>query len=119
MNLKKILLTFLSLSVIINPNYSFADEITVSGNGEGSTNNVVISSDNSSQTEQTNNAEINNNVELNANTGDNTASENNGETNITTGDANASSEIVNAGINESFVTAGCCQGDLAINISGN
>lgn len=117
--LKKIILTLLSISVIINPSYSFADEITVSGNGEGSTNNVAVSSDTTSQTQQSNSAEVNNNIDINANTGGNTANENSGETNIATGDISATSEITNEAVNQNNVEAGCCGDNLALNISGN
>ena len=119
MKIKKILLGIISLTVIVNPYYIYADEITVSGNAEGSTNNVNVSTTQTTQTEQTNTAEITNNVEIDANTGDNTANENAGDVNITTGDVNATSEIINAGINQNYVEAGCCNGELAINISGN
>lgn len=120
MKIKKILLSLITLSVIVNPYFAYADEISVSGNGEGSTNNVNIGSDSTTQTQQSNTAEINNNVDINANTGNNSASENNGgETNITTGDVNTSSEIVNAAVNQSFVETGCCGDALALNISGN
>ena len=108
------------LSIIVNPYIVSADEISVTGNGEGSTNNVNISQSNTNQTQQQNTAEINNNVDVNADTGNNTANENSGgETNITTGDVSASSQIINAGINQSSVEVGCCQGSTDIDISGN
>jgi len=118
--MKKVLLGFLSLSVIVNPMYAAADEITVSGNAQGSTNNVNVSMSQNTQTTQNNNAEINNNIDLNANTGNNTANENSGGgTNVSTGDATSNTEIVNAGINQSYVETGCCNGGTSVNISGN
>ncbi len=120
MNTKKILLGLLSLSLFVNPYLAYADEISVNGNAEGSTNNVNISSSNNNNTAQNNTAQVNNNVDVNANTGNNTANENNGgETNITTGDVNASTTIINVGINQSYAENECCQSDLAMNISGN
>ncbi|MBP9717004.1 MAG: hypothetical protein KBD51_03635 [Candidatus Levybacteria bacterium] len=120
MKIKKILLGLLSLSLFVNPYLAYADEISVSGNGEGSTNNVNISQSNNNTTTQENTAEINNNVEVNANTGNNTASENNGEeVNITTGDVDVDTTIINTGINQSYAENDCCQGDLAMNITGN
>jgi hypothetical protein len=120
MNIKKILFALLSITVVANPYYIYAEEITVSGNGDNSSSNVNISQNNNTQVNQSNNAEITNNVELNSNTGGNDASENtNGEVNITTGDANASSQIVNAGINQSYAEVGCCNGGTSVNISGN
>jgi hypothetical protein len=120
MKMKKLLFGVLSLTVVFNPGIILADELSVSGNAEGSTNNVNVSSNNNTNVEQNNNANITNNVNLNANTGDNTANENNGgDTNIQTGDVKASSEIINAGINQSYANVGCCPTDTSANISGN
>ncbi len=120
MKIKRILLGLLSLALFTNPYLAYADDISVTGNSDGSTNNVNISQSNNNTNSQQNTAQINNNVEVNANTGGNTANENNGgETNITTGDVNASTTIINAGINQSYAENNCCQGDLAMNISGN
>lgn len=120
MNIKRIIFGLLSLSLFVNPYLAYADEISVSGNAEGSSNNVNISQSNNNTTTQENKAEINNNVEVNANTGNNTANENTGgEVNIATGDISVDSTIVNAGINQSYVENDCCQANVSGVISGN
>lgn len=107
--MKKLLLGLLSLTVILNPSYALAEEMSITGNGDGSSSSVNVSSSNNASVEQTNNANVANNVEVNANTGGNSADQNTGgETNITTGDITSNVEIVNAGINQSQVTVGCC-----------
>ena len=63
-------LTFLVVGLFAVSNV-FAEEITVSNNGSGSSNDVQIANSSSSTVEQTNNADIQNNVDTSANTGDN------------------------------------------------
>lgn len=118
--MKRFILGILSLSILVNPYLTYAEEITVSGNAADSSNNVNISSSQSNEVAQTNNAQVSNQVELSSNTGDNTASENNGgDVNIDTGNANATSEIVNAGINQSYTQIDCCPQDTTLQIKGN
>jgi len=121
MNKKKLLLGILSLLVVLNPSYALAEEMVISGNGDGSTSAINIESSNNTNVEQNNNANVTNNVEVNANTGGNSATENtNGETNITTGDITSNVEIVNAGINQSEATVGCCDNsNTNVTVSGN
>lgn len=119
MRAEQILLGIISLSLLTSPYLAYADEVTVSGNGEGSTNNVTISSDQSTQTQQQNNAQVTDNVTLNANTGSNQASENNGNATINTGDINTTSKLNNQNINQSSAATACCLQDLSAKISGN
>ncbi|KKQ34230.1 MAG: hypothetical protein US51_C0047G0008 [Microgenomates group bacterium GW2011_GWA2_37_6] len=97
--MKKILFGILALSIVLNPYYVFAEEIVVSGNGEGSTSSVNINVSQTAQVKQQNTAEVNNNVAINADTGNNTANDNSGgDTSITTGDISIDSNIQNSGI---------------------
>ncbi|MBI4098084.1 MAG: hypothetical protein HY426_03515 [Candidatus Levybacteria bacterium] len=118
--MKKILLGILTLSIIFNPYYVYAEEIVVSGNGSDSNSNVNVNLSQNTSVSQDNTAEVNNNVSLNADTGNNTANDNTGgDTSITTGNVNIDSNIENRGINQSSVDVGCCPGDTGIEISGN
>ncbi len=121
MNKKRLLLGLLSLAVILNPSYALAEEMSITGNGDGSTSSINVGSSSNTNVEQNNTAQVTNNVEVNANTGGNSASENsNGDTSITTGDITSNVDIVNAGINQSEVSVGCCENsDSNITISGN
>lgn len=103
----------------IHPAYADVN-ITVSGNGAGSTNTVVTSDTSSTTIDQTNNADVNNTVNTSATTGDNSASGNTGgSTSIQTGDATTQSTITND-INQNQVNAGCCpSGDTNITVSNN
>jgi len=70
--------------------------VTNSGNGADSTNNVAVNQDTKTEVIQENNATIVNKVELSANTGGNDASRNtNGNSSIETGDANIIANLVN------------------------
>jgi hypothetical protein len=121
MDIRKILLAVLSLTVIANPSYIFADEITVSGNGDGSSNAVNVSSTQNTSASQDNSANVNNNVSQSANTGNNSADSNSGNTSIATGNANSSSNITNSGINQSVIdNTNCnCTNTTTIDVSGN
>lgn len=119
--MKKIIFSLLTFLVIFNPSFVLAEELSITGNGDGSTNAVNITSTQSNEATQNNEAQVTNNVEVNANTGDNSASENTGgESNIATGDINSNVEIVNAGINQSTVEIGCCDdANTNIGVTGN
>lgn len=117
---KKIILGIISVVLAVNPYLVSAEEITVTGNGEGTSNTVNISSTQTNQVEQQNTAEITNNVEVTANTGNNEASDNtNGETNIATGNVNVETQIVNAGINQNYAETNCCPGSFGASITNN
>lgn len=106
--------------MIVNPYFAFAEEIIVSGNGDGANSSVNINVATNTNVAQDNTAEVNNNVDINADTGNNSANDNTGgETSITTGDINIDSNIQNEGINLSSVELECCPGDVSLEISGN
>src|SRR3989338_1805241 len=114
-------LTFLVVGLFAVSNV-FAEEITVSNNGSGSSNDVQIANSSSSTVEQTNNADIQNNVDTSANTGDNSVSSNNADANITTGNIESSSTVSNENINTNFAeNEGCggCASDIFIDIENN
>jgi len=117
--MKKILFGIISLSLILNPYVVFADEVTVSGNAEGSTNNVNVNVVENTTVEQTNEADIQNDVDVEADTGNNNANENLGEVEITTGDIEVDTKILNEDINQSYVDTGCCSDGLDLNIKEN
>lgn len=97
---------------------SYADELVVSGNGEGSSNQVSISSSNTSTTQQTNTADVQNNSTIDANTGNNTASDNSGDTTVQTGSVAIGSTIENS-LNASGIDTPCCPSDVNANIANN
>ena len=69
---KKILrigLYTLALGFMVTPAAAIADEITVSGNGEGSNSSVNVNSNNSTNVNQTNDAQVDNDVAVDADTG--------------------------------------------------
>ncbi len=98
----------------------FALEITVEGNGAGSTQEVNIQNEQTTVVEQSNSGTIENNIDINASSGGNEANENTGEnTDITTGDVNVVEEINNS-VNSSFVNHKCCDGgEDKVIVSGN
>lgn len=114
----------MSLVLVLNQFFSysvFADEITVSGNGEGSSNNVQVEEKKSDSVTQSNNAEVENKVSPEASTGNNKANDNDGETATKTGDADTEAKVVNQ-VNDNKASGGCnCpQGDpSSATISGN
>ncbi len=113
---------FLILLINISPFITavLAQEISISGNGSGSTSEAVVSITNTTTITQTNNADITNNVNPTANTGDNTASGNvSGDVAIVTGDIETNLQIENS-VNNSVVNNTCCEADdSSILISGN
>lgn len=118
--MKKLLLGILSLSIIVNPYYVYAEEIVVSGNGSDSNSSINVNLNQNTSVTQDNTADVNNNVDINADTGNNSANDNSGgDTSIITGDVNIDSNIQNEGINQSSVDVGCCPGDVSLQVSGN
>lgn len=106
---KKIILS-ITLCLAVNASVItqvFAEEMVISGNGEGSSNEVSISSTQSTNVQQTNEANVQNNVENDINTGNNETNNNTGDASIQTGDAN-SSVIVNNELNANFAENECC-----------
>jgi len=98
---------------------AFAEEIIVSGNGEGSSNEVTVQNNTTTTVTQSNNADVTNNVDTSATTGNNTASDNTGgDVAIVTGDVSQDVTIENS-LNSSSVEIECCPTETNIEISGN
>ena len=96
-------------------------EINVSGNGDGSANEVSTQVEQTTTVVQQNQTEITNEVAVEANTGDNSVSNNSGETTIETGNISVESQVENQ-VNQSVVEVGCCeagQTELTIINNGN
>lgn len=85
-----------------------AESITITGNGEGSSSEVNISSNTETKVEQSNTAEITNDVDTTADTGNNSTDNNTGgDNNITTGDISQTTDITNE-VNNSVVDQEAC-----------
>lgn len=120
--MKKLYLTLASLvtlSFLVGTPVS-AEELIISGNGDGSRNTITINTSSQTTVEQTNNATVTNDVASTANTGENSASSNSGgDVAITAGDIFLQTSIENSA-NISSVQAGCCPlGDVSMTIEGN
>lgn len=85
----------------------FGQEFSVSGNADGSSNDISYQAEESNQVQQTNIAEIENNVGVEVQTGENEANGNSGEVEISTGGITGGIEILNTG-NNSTAQNGCC-----------
>ena len=99
----------------------YAQELTITDNGTGSSSDINVQNQAQTLTTQTNTADINNSVENNANTGGNIASDNSGgNVSIQTGDASINTQVIND-VNSSVVdNSSCCnQNGINANISGN
>lgn len=111
------LLTFISTTSI---KASAQDiDLSVTGNGDVSTNDVSVTSNNNINVTQSNNTDIQNNVNNNANTGDNTSNSNTGDVSIQTGDINSSTTIDNQNINSNMANNNCCVTNLTGQITEN
>lgn len=88
----------------------FADEIVVSGNGDGSQNGISINETKSNTTVQENEAVVENKIDSVADTGGNSVDNNSGEVEITTGDIAQAVTVINSG-NSNQAETGCCNGD--------
>jgi uncharacterized membrane protein YgcG len=100
---------------------ALADEYIVSGNGEGSSNNIDIQKDSSKEVTQENQAKVNNDTTASSETGENKANENNSETtNIETGEASQEVKIENSA-NTNSAQVDCCptQNESTAQISDN
>lgn len=97
----------------------WALEITVTGNGDGSANEVTTQVEQTTTVVQEAQTEINNEVLVDANTGENEITDNTGEATIETGSITTEAEISNE-VNSSLVELGCCDtGSTTITITGN
>lgn len=113
MKLKNALGIVIAVVLGLNPFFLYpvlAQEFSVSGNGNGSSNNISYQAETNNQIEQTSNAEIENNVEAEAVAGENEANGNTGEVEINTGDVTGEIVILNSG-NSSTAQIGCCEED--------
>lgn len=124
MTFKKNLITAIATgAVLLNAiaPIAFADTITVTGNGELSTNSVTAASTNTTNVTQQNNTTVNNTVNSSANTGGNTAYSNTGgSVFLGSGNASSSTEISNkAGLNSAVVSCGCNNSGTNVNVAGN
>lgn len=100
---------------------AFAQQITVTGNGSESVNQVVLSDTTETNIQQTNEANVINTISNEVNTGNNEISNNTkGDTMIQTGDATQHTQVTNS-VNTSVVEqGGCCiQQPTNIYISNN
>lgn len=95
-------------------------EITISGNGSGSDNNVVVQSTNTTTVNQNNTANVTNNIKTNADTGDNKANYNTGgNVEISTGNADVTANVSND-LNSNVAKVDCCAANnTEVKISGN
>lgn len=123
MKIKNTLGSLAAALLVVNQFFSFAvfaQEFSVSGNGEGSSNSISYEVDRETQIYQTNSADIDNDVGIQAQTGGNEANNNTGETGIETGDISEEIEIINSG-NSSTAEIGCCEADepSSASIEGN
>lgn len=118
----KLLVTILALSVLpLSAGTAKAESLIITGNGDGSSNDVSVNQSHEANVTQDNNAEVTNDINATANTGDNTASDNTGtDTTITTGDVSAQTSVAN-NLNASIANVdNCCDGsDYTAEISGN
>lgn len=106
----KIISGFICLILVLGQNFSypvFAEEYSISGNGDGSSSQINVKQEESNTVEQNNNTEIKNEVKAESETGNNQASGNSGETEIKTGDASQDTTVINSG-NTNQSQAGCC-----------
>lgn len=100
---------------------AWAEEITVTGNGNESSNEVNVSSSSNTNVESTNTTNVDNTVQTNANTGANSVSNNSGgNAEVQTGSITTTTNIQNAA-NTSIVQANnCCEtGETNVTITGN
>lgn len=97
--------------------------LTVSGNGSASDNNVSVDISHTTSVVQNNTANVTNTVETHSNTGDNTANDNTGgSTTIDTGNATSLVRLdTAANVNQARLNdcGGCNGGDTKVTVSGN
>lgn len=113
-------LTFLlALIALIFSPLAKAIELEISGNGEGSSNEVSVQVESQTEVVQESSSNIQNSVEVNADTGQNSLSGNTGgDAKLQTGDITSQTSITNQ-TNESFVETSCCPNSVSLTISNN
>lgn len=122
-NVKTIFISAFSItwlfSLLFAP-IAFAEEIRITGNGAASVNEVVVSNETTTQSEQTNSANIQNNVSTTSSTGNNDSFFNSGNATIQTGNAVHQTTVSNQANNSVVEVNNCCQNTASnITISGN
>lgn len=120
---KKIIFTIASfvITTIAFVPSAGAEELVITGNGDGSSSSVNVTANSTSNIQQSNTADVENKVDTSANTGNNTASNNSGDSTIKTGDVSQQTDISN-NVNTSVADQTCCSNPLpspALIISGN
>lgn len=95
-----------------------ADEFIITGNGDGSDNQITATDTSTTNVTQTSSADVTNNVDTSATTGENQVNSNTGDASITTGDIHEDIAIENT-LNSSSVETPCCPSDTTLDISGN
>ncbi len=121
MKTKKTIIFTLLIGLFIFSPRVYADEISVTGNGDSSTNTASSQNQSTTTVQQSNTTEISNVVTSTTQTGNNEASSNTGDAvTIETGDSNVVTSVSNDA-NASTVTKGACCVDQSNNttISGN
>ncbi len=122
LNLKLLFLFLILSSTFIYAQSVYAEDITIIGNGSGSTSEVNVTAATQTNIEQSNTAIINNDVSSTSNSGNNQADNNSGgdQTAVQSGSASSSVEITNEA-NSSSVTQNCCSSPApgTVSISGN
>jgi len=99
---------FAALLFLLVPSSVSAIEITVTGNGADSNQEVVVQNEQTNQVSQTNDANVVTNIDAKADSGGNTANDNaGGTTQITTGDVSVS-QITQNSANHSSINSDCC-----------
>lgn len=113
MKLSKVLTALAALLLVNNQFFSYAvyaQEFSISGNGDGSASEISYKAEQNTPIVQSNDAQINNDIEADSTTGENEANNNNGEVQIQTGDATEEVAVLNSG-NNSTAQVGCCPDD--------
>lgn len=105
--------------VVIEPVIISAEELSITGNGAGSNNDINIQVASETEVAQENNVAVENTLEVEADTGSNEASDNlGGDTGIATGDITTSAVAENSA-NQSVASSECCQEEVNAAISKN
>lgn len=118
---KSILLLALSVLLVatsLMTTLARADEFIITGNGDGSDNQITATDTSTTNVTQTSSADVTNNVDTSATTGENQVNSNTGDVSITTGDIHEDVTVKNS-FNSSSVETPCCPSDTTLDISGN
>lgn len=95
-----------------------AEEFVISGNGDGSDNQIIVTDTSTTNITQASSADVTNTVDTGATTGENQVNSNTGDVSVTTGDVHEDVVIENS-LNSSSVETPCCPSDTTLEVSGN